>query len=61
LVWVRHDIENYKRALIGLSPLNRDPTAPIVFVTSKQLAEEFPYSRRTLGRRIKGRVQGEAA
>jgi hypothetical protein len=60
LVWDRHDIENYKRALIGLAPAERNPHAPIVFVTAKQLADELPYGRRTLGRRVKGRIQGEA-
>jgi hypothetical protein len=61
LMWDRHEIENYKRALIGLQPLERDHNAPIVFVTAKQLADELPYGRRTIGRRVKGRVQGEAA
>jgi hypothetical protein len=61
LMWDRREIENYKRALMGLAPLERDPNAPIVFVTAKQLAEELPYGRRTIGRRVKGRVQGEAA
>jgi hypothetical protein len=59
LVWDRHDIENYKRALIGLAPAERDPQATIVFVTARQLAGELPYGRRTLGRRVKGRIQGE--
>jgi hypothetical protein len=59
LVWDRHDIENYKRSLMGLAPVERDPQAPIVFVTAKQLADELPYGRRTLGRRVKGRVQDE--
>ena len=60
LVWDRHDIENYKRALMGLPRLERDPHTPILFVTAKQLAEELPYGRRTIGRRVKGRVQDEA-
>jgi hypothetical protein len=59
LVWDRFLVENYKRALMGLPPLERDPNAPIVFVTAKQLAEELPYGRRTIGRRVKGRVQDE--
>lgn len=59
LIWARHDIENYKRSLMGLLPVERDPQTPIVFVTAKQLAGELPYGRRTLGRRIKGRVQDE--
>jgi hypothetical protein len=60
LVWDRHDTENFKRALIGLPPLERDSNAPIVFVTARQLADELPFGRRTLGRRVKGRIQGEA-
>jgi hypothetical protein len=59
LVWDRHSTENYKRSLMGLPPVERDPQAPIVFVTAKQLADELPYGRRTLGRRVKGRVQAE--
>jgi hypothetical protein len=59
LMWDRHGIENYKRALMGLPPLERDPHAPIVFVTATQLAEELPYGRRTIGRRVKGRIQDD--
>ena len=59
LMWDRHEAENYKRALIGLAPLERDPNAPIKLITAKQLAEELPFGRRTLGRRVKGRVQDE--
>jgi hypothetical protein len=61
LVWDRFEIENYKRALIGLSPLERDPNTPITFVTAKQLSAELPFGRRTLGRRVKGRIRGDAA
>jgi hypothetical protein len=60
LVWDRFAIENYKRSLIGLPPHERDSNAPIVFVTARQLADELPFGRRTLGRRVKGRIQGEA-
>jgi hypothetical protein len=59
LMWDRHPIENYKRSLMGLPPLERDPQAPITFVSAKQLSAELPYGRRTLGRRVKGRVQDE--
>jgi hypothetical protein len=59
LVWDRHDIENYKRSLMHLPPVERDPRATIVFVTAKQLADELPYGRRTLGRRVKGRIQDD--
>jgi hypothetical protein len=59
LMWDRFDVENYKRGLMGLAPVERDPRAPIVFVTAKQLGDELPYGRRTLGRRVKGRVQAK--
>jgi hypothetical protein len=55
LVWERHAVENWKCALMGLPPVERDPQTPISFVTAKQLEAELPYGRRTLGRRIKGR------
>jgi hypothetical protein len=54
LMWDRHAVENYKRALMGLEPVERDPQAPITFVTARQLTAELPYGRRSLGRRIKG-------
>ena len=58
-MWDRFDIENYKRSLMGLSQVERDPQAPITFVSAKQLTAELPYGRRTLGRRVRGRVQDE--
>jgi hypothetical protein len=62
LMWDRHEVENFKRALMGLGPLERDPNAPIVFVTAKQLTAELPYGRRTLGRRVKAAaIQAQAA
>jgi hypothetical protein len=56
LMWDRFDVEQYKRSLMGLPLLERDPQAPITFVSAKQLTAELPYGRRTLGRRVKGRV-----
>jgi hypothetical protein len=56
LMWDRHELENYKRALMGLAPVERDPNAPIVFVKAKQLETEMPFGRRTTGRRVKGRT-----
>jgi hypothetical protein len=53
LVWDRHSVENYKRQLIGLEPVERDPQTPITFVTARQLTTELPFGRRTIGRRIK--------
>jgi hypothetical protein len=51
LVWDRHEVENHKRSLMGLDPVERDPNATIVFVSAAQLTSELPYGRRTLGRR----------
>jgi hypothetical protein len=59
LFFDRYEVENYKRALMRLAPLNRDPAAPIVFVTAQQMSDELQIDRRTLGRRIRGRVRGE--
>jgi hypothetical protein len=56
-MWERHGIENYKRILMGLEPVERDPQVPISFVTPKQLTAELPFGRRSLGRRIKNLVQ----
>ena len=59
LMWDRHEVENYKRSLIGLAPLERDAKEPISLVTARQLTAELPYGRRTIGRRVKGRINGE--
>jgi hypothetical protein len=59
--FARHEVENYKRKLMGLRPADRDPAAPITFVTAQQLSDELQIDRRTLGRRIRGRVRGEVA
>jgi hypothetical protein len=61
LFFDRHDVESHKRKLMRLAPIDRDPVAPIVFVTAQQISDELQIDRRTLGRRIKGRVRGEAA
>ena len=58
-MWDRYEVENYKRLLMGLPPVERDPQTPITFVSAKQLAAELPFGRRTLGRRVKGRISGE--
>jgi hypothetical protein len=57
LVWDRHEVENHKRRLLGLTPLERDPNAPIVFVSAKQLVDELPFGRRTLGKLVEGRFR----
>ena len=57
LVWDRHEIENHKRSLLGLPPLERDLSEPIVFVNAKTLVGEMPFGRRSLGARVKGRCR----
>ena len=59
LLWEQFEIENFKRGLIGLEPLERDDSKPIVFMTAQQISAELPYQRRTLGKMIEGRVRGE--
>ena len=55
-------IENHKRELAGLPLLERDPKAPIEFVSAIQVAEEFGRHRRTIGRRIvEARILAEQA
>ena len=46
---------------MGLTPTDRDPAAPITFVTTGQISNELQINRRTLGRRIRGRIRGEAS
>jgi hypothetical protein len=50
LYFVRHEVENYKRALLGMT--GQEPTAVIEWVPAGQVAKEFGFGRRTLGRRI---------
>jgi hypothetical protein len=45
---------------MGLTPTDRDPAVPITFVTTGQISNELQINRRTLGRRIRGRIRGEA-
>ena len=42
----RHDVENHKRQLMGLTPTDRDPAAPITFVTTGQISNELQINRR---------------
>ena len=52
LFFERHEIENYKRRLLGLPALERDPREPIELVSAIQVSEELGRHRRTIGRRI---------
>jgi hypothetical protein len=53
LFFDRYEIERFKRALLGLPALERDPKAPIELVTANQFSAEIGRHRRTLGRRVK--------
>jgi hypothetical protein len=57
LFFDRHGVENYKRQLMRLTPVERDPAAPIVFATAQQISDELQIDRRTLGRKIRGLVR----
>ena len=54
-----HDHENYKRALAGLPAIERDPATPIRFVDANAICADLAIDRRTLGRRVAGRVRGD--
>lgn len=57
LFFDRHEVENHKRTLMRLAPVERDQSAPITFVSAPQLSDELQIDRRTLGRRIRGLVR----
>ena len=50
LYFIRDEIENHKLALAGLPP--KPPSGVIELVPARQVAREFGFHRRTLGRRI---------
>jgi hypothetical protein len=54
-----HDHENYKRALAGLPAVERGDGEPIRFVDASVVCADLAIDRRTLGRRVKGRIRGE--
>jgi hypothetical protein len=53
-----HEHENYKRALAGLALLQRGQSEPIRFVDAATVCRDLGVDRRTLGRRVRGRVRG---
>jgi hypothetical protein len=57
----RGALENYKRVLAGMPPLNLDPNRPVELVPAKQIAAELGFGRRTLGRRIAVNVKADAS
>jgi hypothetical protein len=50
LYFIRDQIENHKLALAGLPP--KPPSGVIELVPAGQVAREFGFHRRTLGRRV---------
>ncbi len=53
LLFVDRQVENHKRALAGMPPLPDDPNAPIKFRAASEVANDFGFGRRTLGRRLR--------
>ena len=58
LYFVERAIENYKRELAGLPPLPEDSVAKIKLLPAVEVAAEFGFGRRTLGRRVAERSDG---
>jgi hypothetical protein len=59
--FIRHQFENYKRALAGLPLIDENGVSVIELVPAPQAAEELGQSRRTLGRRmVAGKTGGGA-
>lgn len=65
LFWRRSELENYKRRLVaaatGAEPQEPNSDQIEIFVPSDQVAREFGFGRRTLGRRIRASLGPEAA
>jgi len=54
------EVERFKRSLAGLPTRARDPEQPLRFVDVSDVCADLGIDRRTLGRRIRGRIRGEA-
>ena len=54
-----HQLENYKRALAGLPPRERGADQQVRFITATTVCSDLAIDRRTLGRRVEGRVRGD--
>jgi hypothetical protein len=59
LFFARHEIEAHKRVLLGLPSIDHHPHEPILLVGAVQVAAEFGVHRRTLGRRVRGRIRSQ--
>jgi len=56
--FIRHQIENYKRSLAGMTLIAEDAVRIVEFVPAQQAADELGVNRRTLGRRMRGKSAG---
>jgi hypothetical protein len=56
--FLRHQLENFKRALAGLPLIDENDVSVIELVPAPQAAQELGQSRRTLGRRMAAVKQG---
>jgi hypothetical protein len=56
LYFDRYAVENFKRQLVGLGPVDRDPREPITLIDATTVANELGVCRRTVGRMIAHRV-----
>jgi hypothetical protein len=56
----QHEHENYKRSLAGLPRVERGVGDPIRFVDASAVCADLAIDRRTLGRRVRGRIRGDA-
>jgi hypothetical protein len=54
------EVERFKRELAGLPAVERGEGERIRFVAASAICSDLGINRRTLGRRIAGRVRGEA-
>ena len=53
------DVERFKRELAGLPAVERDPAEPIRFIAATDVCADLAIDRRTLGRRVRGRIRGD--
>ena len=55
------EVERFKRELAGLPLLERDLSQPIRFLDASDVCRDLGVDRRTLGRRVRGRIRGETS
>jgi len=60
LRFAQHEHENYTRALAGLPAVERGQAQQIRFIDASAVCADLAIDRRTLSRRVRGRIRGEA-